>query len=456
MRRNKKGSSLGILLLLALFIGGALFVYTSAMFERDVPKLDLQTNGFWNLKKPLRLNIEDASGLKTYRVTLQTSNSEDTLEYEKLITPKKSVSLELEPPRSAYAIKDKQIKIIVEAQDASKWNFLSGNEIREEFVITIDKARPVLSILSNSYGIKKGGSALVIFKAMDENMKNLYIETSFGKKFQPQPFYKEGYYISLLAWPVTEEHFKANIVVEDAAQNRSKSYIPLYLKEKHYRTSHIKISDNFLEGKIAELASEFAETQGVTEPLEQFKLINEDVRGKNEKLIHEITSKVSDEMISDFKLKKMYPLKNAQVVASFGDHRKYSYNGEPLSESYHLGLDFASNAMASIKPQNSGKVVFADYNGIYGNMPIVSHGLGLYTLYGHCSSVSVALGEEIAAGQHIANTGKSGYAMGDHLHFGVLVQGVEVRPEEWMDAQWMQLNIYDIIKNAKAIIERSK
>jgi len=456
LKRNKKGSSLGVLLLLALFIGGALFVYTSAMFERDMPKLDLQTNGFWNLKEPLRLNIEDASGLKTYRVTLQTSNSEDTLEFEKLITPKKSVSLELEPPRSAYAIKDKQIKIIVEAQDASKWNFLSGNEIREEYMITIDKARPVLSILSNSYGIKKGGSALVVFKALDENMKSLYIETSFGKKFQAQPFYKEGYYISLLAWPVTEEHFKANIVVEDAAQNRSKSYVPLYLKDKHYRTSHIKISDNFLQGKIAELASEFAETQGVSDLLEQFKLINENVRAKNEKLIHEITSKVPDEMISDFKLHKMYPLKNAQVVASFGDHRKYSYKGSPLSESYHLGLDFASNAMASIKPKNSGKVVFADYNGLYGNMPIISHGLGLYTLYGHCSSMSVTQGEEVAAGQHIANTGKSGYAMGDHLHFGVLVQGVEVRPEEWMDDQWMQLNIYDIIQNAKSIIDRAR
>ena len=151
----------------------------------------------------------------------------------------------------------------------------------------------------------------------------------------------------------------------------------------------------------------------------------------------------------------MYPLKNAQVVAHFGDHRKYYYDGEYISESYHLGLDLASNSMAAIKPKNAGKVVFADYNGLYGNMPMISHGLGLYTIYGHCSSLKVNAGDEITRNEVIANTGKSGYAMGDHLHFGVLVQGIEVRPQEWMDKQWMKLNITDVIKSAKKIINRN-
>ena len=150
----------------------------------------------------------------------------------------------------------------------------------------------------------------------------------------------------------------------------------------------------------------------------------------------------------------MYPLRNGQVVAQFGDHRKYYYNDEYISESYHMGLDFASNAMAPIKPQNGAEVVFSDYNGLYGNMPMLYHGLGLYTLYGHCSSVAVSVGDRTTRGETIANTGTSGYAMGDHLHFGVLVQGIEVRPQEWMDEQWIRLNIEDVIKSAKATIER--
>ena len=455
MSRRKGKSSLGVMFIFALMIVGAIYIYSSAMFERNAPIISLDSNGYWNLKKPLKIEIDDASGVKSYSIILKSKDDEKTLQYEQFITPKESLSIEVEPPRSAYAMKDKNIKIIVHATDASKWNFLNGNSTIKKFEFKIDKKRPKLSIVSHSYKIKKGGAALVIFKVDDDNLKDFYIQTNFDKRFKAQPFYKEGYYISLLAWPVTNKNFKATVVASDYAGNSSKSYIPLYLKEKKYRVSQIKLSDRFLKGKIAELAEDFVETQGVEDSIEQFKIINEDIRAKNENLIHEITSKVSDEMISDFKINRMYPLKNAQVVASFGDHRKYFYHGKYISESYHLGLDLASNAQAQIKPQNSGDVVYADYNGIYGNMPIIHHGLGLYTLYGHCSSLKVSSGDTVNIKENIANTGKSGYAMGDHLHFGVLVQGVEVRPAEWMDKKWIKLNISNIIKSAKKIIDRS-
>ncbi len=456
MARGNKKSSLGVLIVFALIIGGVFYVYSSSMFERNVPVISLDTNGYWNLKKPLKIKIDDDSGLKSYKITLKTHNDTTVLESEQFLTPQNSVSINVKPPKSAYAMRDKNIKIIVEASDASKWNFLNGNRAKREYKLVIDKRRPELNVVSHSYKIKKGGAALVIFKAKDDNLKEIYIQTNFGKKFIAQPFYKDGYYISLIAWPVTQDSFRASILVTDYANNISKAYIPLYLKDKKYRVSNIKLSDRFLKGKIAELAEEFAETGGVEDSIEQFKIINEDVRAKNEKLIHEITSKVSTEMISDFKINEMYPLKNAQIVASFGDHRLYSYNDTAISESYHLGLDMASNAMASIKPQNGGDVVYANYNGIYGNMPIISHGLGLYTLYGHCSSVNVNAGEYLSAKNVVAKTGKSGYAMGDHLHFGVLIQGVEVRPQEWMDKQWMKLNISNVIKEAKKIIGGSK
>ncbi|MDF1876416.1 M23 family metallopeptidase [Sulfurimonas sp. SAG-AH-194-L11] len=440
---------------MVLVVAGALFVYFSSMFERNTPIVTMKEHGFWNLKEALHVKIEDESGVKSYKITLKSANEEKTLQYEQLINPQQLLNLEIEPPRSTYAMKDKEIQIIVEANDVSKWNFLSGNAIKKVFIFKIDKKRPRLSIVSNSYKISRGGSALVIFKVEDENLDTLYIQGDNDKHFIPQAFYKEGYFISLLAWPVVESGFKATIVAKDSAGNIAKAYIPLYLKQKNYKVSHIKLSDRFLKGKIADLAEEFVETQGIDDSIEQFKIINEDVRAKNEALIHEISSKVQTKKITNFKINKMYPLKNAQVVATFGDHRKYLYKGEYISESYHLGLDLASNAMAKIKPQNGGEVVFSEYNGLYGNMPLIHHGLGLYTLYGHCSSIKVNTGDEVTKKEVIANTGKSGYAMGDHLHFGVLVQGIEVRPQEWMDKQWIKLNIHDVIKSAKKIIDRN-
>ncbi len=454
MGKNKSKSTLGIILF-ASIIAGVIYVYTSSTFERDVPNIEVSSNGYWNLKKPIDISITDESGVKSYKLIFKSESGEKTLEYEQYIEPKKLLNLEVKPPKSAYALKQKNVSLILEIRDASSWNFLSGNTTRQEFKFIIDKKRPQSSILSNSYKITKGGSALVIFKVMDENLKDIYIESNNDKKFTPQAFYQDGYYISLLAWPITNKKFHATIVAKDYAGNISKTNIPLYLKAKKYKVSTIKISDRFLNGKIADLAEEFEETQGITDPLEQFRVINEDVRAKNEKLIHEYASKVPTDMLTDFHINKMYPLKNAKVVASFGDHRKYTYKGKKLSESYHLGLDLASNAMASIKPQNGGDVVYSDYNGLYGNMPMIHHGLGLYTLYGHCSSVNIAVDESVDAKYDIANTGKSGYAMGDHLHFGVLVQGIEVRPEEWMDTKWIKLNITNVIKTAKEIINKS-
>jgi murein DD-endopeptidase MepM/ murein hydrolase activator NlpD len=455
MLRKKNNSSFGVLFIILLVVGGAFFVYFSSMFERNAPVISMVENGYWNLKKPLSIKIEDDSGVKSYKVILKSNKEEKTLQYEQLITPQKLLNLKVEPPRSAYTMKDKTIDVIIEANDVSKWNFMNGNSVRKVFKLTIDKKRPKVNIVSNSYKISRGGSALVIFKVEDENLENIYIQGNGDKKFIPQPFYKDGYYISLLAWPVVDKNFKATVVATDMAGNVAKAYVPLYLKQKNYRVSNIKLSDRFLKGKIADLAEEFAETQGIEDPIEQFKIINEDVRAKNENLIHKITSVVSDKKINSFKINRMYPLKNAKVVAHFGDHRNYYYDGVKVSEAYHLGLDLASNAMAKIRPQNGGEVVFADDNGLYGNMPAISHGLGLYTIYGHCSSLKVNRGDIVTKREVIANTGKSGYAMGDHLHFGVLVQGIEVRPQEWMDKQWIKLNITNVIKSAKKIINRN-
>lgn len=108
--------------------------------------------------------------------------------------------------------------------------------------------------------------------------------------------------------------------------------------------------------------------------------------------------------------------------------------------------------MASIVSSNAGTVIYANENGIYGSMPIIDHGLGLYSLYGHCSQILVKEGDKVKLGQVIARTGVSGLALGDHLHFGLLVQGIEVRPIEWFDASWIRKNIDNVFHEADKII----
>jgi len=455
MRKKRSSSSILFMIIFIGIIAGVVYLYNSKMFERNLPLITMTDSEYWNLKEPVSLNIKDDSGVKYYEVILSTSSGQKVLAQEALISPQQNLELNVEYPKMGYGIKDKEIKIIVKAVDVSQWNFFAGNTVVFEKTFIIDKKKPLLTLITNSYGIYPGGSALAIFRAKDENLKDIYIEVNKNKRYKVQPFYKEGYYAALVAWPVQSRKFDARVIAEDMAGNKSRVHIPYYHKSKSYRISKIKLSDRFLKGKIAELAYDFTETQGVEDSIEQFKIINEDVRASNEKVIHEVTSKISDKMISSFSIKPFYPLRNAQKVASFGDHRLYYYKGEKVSESYHLGLDLASVKMGKIKTQNHGMTVYAEETGIYGNLPMIHHGMGLYTIYGHCSSVSVAAGDIVKPNQQIANTGKSGYAMGDHLHFGVLVEGVEVRPEEWMDTDWIRLNITEVMKNAKKLIGRS-
>ncbi len=108
---------------------------------------------------------------------------------------------------------------------------------------------------------------------------------------------------------------------------------------------------------------------------------------------------------------------------------------------------------APIHTTNAGKVIFQDYLGIYGNTLILEHGLGLATLYAHTSSYNVNLGDKVQANTQIANTGATGAVFGDHLHFGVLVQGIEVNPLEWMDGNWIRTRITDIMQTSKKVID---
>jgi murein DD-endopeptidase MepM/ murein hydrolase activator NlpD len=87
---------------------------------------------------------------------------------------------------------------------------------------------------------------------------------------------------------------------------------------------------------------------------------------------------------------------------------------------------------------NGGRVLLAEYFGIFGNCVVLDHGYGLMSLYGHLSSIDVREGQAVERGQAVGRTGQTGLAGGDHLHFGILLQGNPVTPVEWWDDHWLE------------------
>ncbi|MCX8164869.1 MAG: M23 family metallopeptidase [Aquificaceae bacterium] len=111
-----------------------------------------------------------------------------------------------------------------------------------------------------------------------------------------------------------------------------------------------------------------------------------------------------------------------------------------------MGFDFASLERTPVPAGNSGLVVFAGDLGIYGNTVIIDHGMGLMSLYGHLSEIRVKEGQFVKKGESIGRSGATGLALGDHLHFGILVQGYETNPIEWLDPKWIKNNILAVLE----------
>lgn len=458
MKKRKGGSGKLIIVFIVLFIAAILagigYVYTAPEFEKTAPQIHSSDQVFWNRKSPIKITLSDNRGLKSFKVIMSDGQKSIIVGQGDFEEGKTEQTLLVKyPNKRILDPKAKRLSLHISVTDNSMWNLLAGNSAQKTMQIDVDYKRPDVTIVSHSYSITQGGSALVVFFAEDENLDKLYVEAG-GNKFQAQPYKKEGYYAALIAWPFTQTSFSAKVIVTDKAKNTRAVEVPFYLKNYTYKTSWIKARDNFIDGKITDLATNDAEYAGIDNRLEKLKAINETMRLKNEDLIHALGAKISKERFDTWKIQKFYPLRNGQKVASYGDKRYYYYGDKEnkVSESYHLGYDLASTKMADIKTSNPGTVVYADYNGIYGNMPMIDHGLGLYTLYGHCSTMNVKKGDTVNAGETIAKTGMTGLALGDHLHFGVLVQGIEVRPVEWFDAKWIKTNIDNIFAEADKII----
>ena len=225
------------------------------------------------------------------------------------------------------------------------------------------------------------------------------------------------------------------VTATDLADNTAKIPLSLMAINRPFKNDKMEISDNFLLSVQNKLQGLATHTQT---PLDCYLYINSTVRQENVKKLSEIAQNTAGESLWDGIFTR---LPRSAPRAGFADYRTFFYQGKQVGESYHLGFDLASVRNAEVPAANNGRVIFVGELGIYGNLVVIDHGLGIQTLYSHLNDTVVQVGDTVAKGQTIAHTGTTGLAFGDHLHFGVLVGGIEVTPLEWFDAKWIRDNI---------------
>jgi murein DD-endopeptidase MepM/ murein hydrolase activator NlpD len=94
----------------------------------------------------------------------------------------------------------------------------------------------------------------------------------------------------------------------------------------------------------------------------------------------------------------------------------------------HEGIDVTAPAGTPIEAPATGTVIKAGWENGYGNMVEIDHGYGIITLYAHASRLGVQRGQRVQRGQVIGFVGRSGLAVGPHLHYEVHVNGHPVNP----------------------------
>ncbi len=119
------------------------------------------------------------------------------------------------------------------------------------------------------------------------------------------------------------------------------------------------------------------------------------------------------------------PVPNGRNVSGFG------YRGSPFGggREFHNGVDLVAPSGSPILAAADGIVVIAKRAGAYGLLVRIDHGYGFQTRYGHCSNIYVQVGDIVHRGEVVAAVGTTGRSTGNHLHYEVLRDGVNVDPE---------------------------
>ena len=326
--------------------------------------------------------------------------------------------------------------------------------VTAEFAVRFNPPR--VSPVSTHHYVNLGGSEMVVYRASPPDVQSgvqvgdmLYpgFPASGAGVAGADPELRVAFFALLydqdLATPI-------RLFARDEAGNQSHSPLDYKAFPKPFSKGRIELNDAFLRRVVPDILEHAPELKLTVSPgesyLPAFLRMNTDLRRLNAETIVGLSRQTAAEALWKG---PFLPLGNAKVESKFADYRTYFYDGKEVDRQVHLGFDLAVTKNIAVEAGNDGKVVFADFLGIYGNSIVIDHGMGVQSLYGHLSSMEVKPGDAVKRGQQIGRSGMTGLAGGDHLHFSIQVQGHPVNPVEWWDPHWVEDRVARKLREAK-------
>ncbi|EMH46204.1 M23 family metallopeptidase [Helicobacter pylori] len=436
------GLGFKILALVVLILGGYL-IFNAFITKPKALSFSLKSeenalndnNGAlsWDLKKPIKIKITAPKGIKRYEIKVTTKDNLILYEKESLVLDKpKSLEVPLIRPE-IMGLEDKCLLYEIQANDWSYANFFNGNKASFKQEVCIDTIKPSIAILSCSPSIAYGGSAVVVFEALDKNLSQAFVRVKKKdfKAFRLLEFKQRNVFIALVPWSYENKDFKAFIVAKDKAYNSNTT--PLLLKRKTHRLRERDINLSALKDKVAKQEKFQNHTEQTL--LEMFS----NARLKDLEKIQKIALEQGD-FDKDFShFQALKPLNGSfKMISNFLENRRFLKDNQVLFKFLHLGVDLMPSKDLSLAFDPSVKRVFKGELDFYGNSLMDCYGLGLCVFLAHLKDDE--------------SVGSSGLKLGIGLHLGVLLQGVFVWPNEWLNEQWIKTNIIAPIEQAKRLL----
>ena len=329
---------------------------------------------------------------------------------------------------------------------------LGSNAVKD---VQVRLERPRISVMSTHHFVNHGGAEAVIYRATPEDVTSGVVVgdveypgfPASGAAVEGVSITDPAVRIAFFALRHDQDlQTPIRLFARDEAGNTARADFEFRVFPKPFKKSRIEIPEALLDQVVPTILEGTNEINPQGSPIEKFVAVNSELRQKNNAKIASFAQQTDRSLLWGGTV--FHPFTNTGVQSAFADYRTYVYQGKEVDQQVHLGFDLASFQTVPIAAANRGKVLFADELGIYGNTVILDHGMGVQSLYAHLSSFDVKVGDMVEKEQSVGRSGRTGMALGDHLHFTMLVNGQMVNPVEWWDAHWINDRILRKLREA--------
>lgn len=431
-----------VILFIAALIGGiALFAVsggTSLAMDPPVKAIGMDT--------PVKVRVANPHGVRRLTAWIEQNGARHTV-YEQSSPARRLLFWRgSEPAREvsfpagkskAPALQDGKAQLVVEAVS----NDLRARTDRIACEIEVATRPPRVVADGHQHYINQGGMELVVFTPSGYWTEAGVKVGKYTFRSFPLPGGAPGERFAMFAYPwdvgpgETPYVYASNPTGTVAKASFWQKVFP-----KKFRTRDFELSDAFLDKVVNQI-----EPDGSGDLLERYLKINGEMRRKNNQTLSDLRFKTEEKMLWEGPFIRL-----GKEESLFADVRNYIYKGKKVDTQVHLGYDLSDVQQAPVTASNHGRVVYADDLGIYGNCIVLDHGYALQSIYGHLSRFEVRAGDMVKKGQVIARSGATGLAGGDHLHYSMQIDGVQVNPMEWWDILWLTDRIQSKLKPAAA------